>query len=87
MTKSLRASLQQSRARLRKKSQRGYRPEEIAEARAAAAQAKAEYEQRKKWLSPTRYSRGAGRRRPRQSRRKIGRSLISNVTKRLPKKI
>ena len=44
--KELRASLQQSRAAA-EKSQRGFRPEEIAEARAAAAQAKAEYEQRK----------------------------------------
>src|SRR5947207_2372630 len=44
--KELRASLQQSRAAA-EKSQRGYRPEEIAEARGAAAQAKAEYEQRK----------------------------------------
>ena len=36
-----------NRAPARKKPQRGYRPEEIAEARAAAAQAKADYEQRK----------------------------------------
>src|SRR4030088_2077122 len=42
----LRAALQQSRAGA-EKSQRGYRPEEIAEARAVAAQSKAEYEQRK----------------------------------------
>src|SRR3989441_6632463 len=42
----LRAALQQSRAGA-EKSQRGYRPEEIAEARAAAAQAKAEYELKK----------------------------------------
>src|ERR1700675_2570967 len=44
--KELAASLAQSRAAA-EKSQRGYRPEEIAEARAAAAQAKAEYDQRK----------------------------------------
>src|ERR1700694_6352071 len=44
--KELRASLHPSRAAA-EKAQRGYRPEEIAEARAAAAQAKAEYEQRK----------------------------------------
>jgi HlyD family secretion protein len=44
--KELQAALDQSRAAA-EKSQRGYRPEEIAEARAAAAQAKAEYEQRK----------------------------------------
>jgi HlyD family secretion protein len=44
--KELAASLSQSRANA-EKSQRGYRPEEIAEARAAAAQAKAEYDQRK----------------------------------------
>jgi HlyD family secretion protein len=44
--KELQASLEQSRAAA-EKSQRGFRPEEIAEARAAAAQAKAEYEQRK----------------------------------------
>ncbi len=42
--KELAASLAQSRAAA-EKSQRGYRPEEIAEARAAAAQAKAEYDQ------------------------------------------
>jgi RND family efflux transporter MFP subunit len=42
----LRAALQESRAGA-EKSQRGYRPEEIAEARAAAAQAKAEYELKK----------------------------------------
>src|SRR6266852_8606131 len=42
----LRAALQQSSAGA-EKSQRGYRPEEIAEARAAAAQAKAEYELKK----------------------------------------
>jgi len=44
--KELAASLGQSRAAA-EKSQRGYRPEEIAEARAAAAQAKAEFDQRK----------------------------------------
>jgi HlyD family secretion protein len=44
--KELSASLQQSKANA-EKSQRGYRPEEIAEVRAAAAQAKADYEQRK----------------------------------------
>src|SRR5229473_2118709 len=44
--KELAASLAQSRAAA-EKSQRGYRPEEIAEARAAAAQAKAEYELKK----------------------------------------
>jgi HlyD family secretion protein len=44
--KELLASLAQSRAAA-EKSQRGYRPEEIAEARAAAAQAKAEYDQKK----------------------------------------
>ncbi len=44
--KELQAALEQSRAAA-EKSQRGFRPEEIAEARAAAAQAKAEYEQRK----------------------------------------
>ena len=44
--RELRAALQQSRAGA-EKSQRGYRPEEIAEARAAAAQAKAEYELKK----------------------------------------
>src|SRR5271166_2747771 len=43
--KELAASLAASRAAA-EKSQRGYRPEEIAEARATAAQAKAEYEQR-----------------------------------------
>src|SRR5271167_1973577 len=43
--KELLASLNQSRAAA-EKSQRGYRPEEIAEARAAAAQAKADYEMR-----------------------------------------
>jgi HlyD family secretion protein len=43
--KELLASLAQSRAAA-EKSQRGYRPEEIAEARAAAAQAKAEYDQK-----------------------------------------
>jgi membrane fusion protein YbhG len=42
----LKASLEQSRA-IAEKSQRGYRPEEIAEARASAAQAKAEYELKK----------------------------------------
>jgi multidrug resistance efflux pump len=41
----LQAALEQSRAAAQK-AQRGYRPEEIAEARAATAQAKAEYEQR-----------------------------------------
>jgi HlyD family secretion protein len=44
--RELRAALQQSRATA-EKAQRGYRPEEIAEARAAAAAAQAEYEQRK----------------------------------------
>jgi HlyD family secretion protein len=44
--KELDASLAQSRAAA-EKMQRGYRPEEIAEARAATAQAKAEYDQRK----------------------------------------
>ena len=44
--KELAASLGQSRAAA-EKSQRGYRPEEIAEARAAASQAKAEFDQRK----------------------------------------
>jgi HlyD family secretion protein len=44
--KELKASLAQSRATA-EKSERGFRPEEIAEARAAAAQAKAEYDQRK----------------------------------------
>jgi HlyD family secretion protein len=44
--KELQAALEQSRAAA-EKSQRGYRPEEIAEARAAAAQAKADYEQRR----------------------------------------
>jgi HlyD family secretion protein len=44
--KELLASLAQSRAAA-EKAQRGYRPEEIAEARAAVAQAKAEYDQRK----------------------------------------
>jgi multidrug resistance efflux pump len=44
--RELRASLQQSRAAA-EKAERGYRPEEIAEARAAAEAAKAEYEQRK----------------------------------------
>jgi HlyD family secretion protein len=44
--KELQASLEQSRATAQK-AQRGYRPEEIEEARAAAAAAKAEYEQRK----------------------------------------
>src|SRR5438067_13879037 len=43
----LRASLDQSRANAQK-SKRGFRPEEIAEARAAALQAKAAYELRKK---------------------------------------
>jgi multidrug resistance efflux pump len=43
--KELLASLDQSRANA-EKSSRGFRPEEIAEARAAAMQAKAEYEQR-----------------------------------------
>ncbi len=45
--KELQASLEQSRATA-EKAQRGYRPEEIAEARAVSAQAGAEYEQRKK---------------------------------------
>lgn len=45
--KELRAALQQSHATA-EKAERGYRPEEIAEARAAAEQAAAEYEQRKK---------------------------------------
>ena len=44
--RELRASLQQARAAA-EKAQRGYRPEEIAEARAGAEAAKAEYEQRK----------------------------------------
>src|SRR4029077_15808292 len=44
--KELEAALEQSRANA-EKSQRGFRPEEIAEARAAAAQAKADYELRK----------------------------------------
>lgn len=44
--KELLASLDVSRANA-EKSQRGYRPEEIAEARAATAQAKADYDQRK----------------------------------------
>ncbi len=44
--KELKASLAQSRAAA-EKSERGFRPEEIAEARAAAAQARAEYDQRK----------------------------------------
>jgi membrane fusion protein YbhG len=44
--KELQASLAQSRAAA-EKSERGYRPEEIAEVRAAAAQAKAEYDQRR----------------------------------------
>src|SRR5271156_5125145 len=44
--KELKASLAQSRAAA-EKSERGFRPEEIAEARASAAQAKAEYDQRK----------------------------------------
>jgi HlyD family secretion protein len=44
--KELQAALEQSRAAA-EKSQRGFRPEEIAEARAAAAQAKADYEQRR----------------------------------------
>jgi multidrug resistance efflux pump len=44
--KELQAALDQSRAAA-EKARRGYRPEEIAEARAAFAQAKAEYEQRK----------------------------------------
>ena len=43
--KELQASLDQSRAAAQK-AERGYRPEEIAEARGAAAAAKAEYEQR-----------------------------------------
>jgi HlyD family secretion protein len=43
--KELLASLDQSRAAA-EKAQRGYRPEEIAEARAAAAEAKADYEMR-----------------------------------------
>lgn len=44
--KELLAELEQSRAAA-EKARRGYRPEEIAEARAAAAEAKAEYEQRR----------------------------------------
>src|SRR5580658_8999615 len=44
--KELLASLEQSRAAA-EKAQRGYRPEEIAQMRAAAAAAKAEYDQRK----------------------------------------
>ena len=44
--KELQASLEQSRANA-EKARRGYRPEEIAEARAVAAQAKAEYELKK----------------------------------------
>jgi multidrug resistance efflux pump len=44
--KELLASLEESRAAA-EKAERGFRPEEIAEARAAAAQAKAEYDQRK----------------------------------------
>src|SRR5437879_6637290 len=44
--KELQAALEQSRATAQK-AERGYRPEEIKEARAAAAGAKAEYEQRK----------------------------------------
>src|SRR5271167_4989944 len=44
--KELQAALEQSRA-ASEKSQRGYRPEEIAEARAAAAQAKADYEMKR----------------------------------------
>src|ERR1700736_4505653 len=44
--KELQAALEQSQAAA-EKSRRGYRPEEIAEVRAAAAEAKAEYEQRK----------------------------------------
>src|SRR4029077_7815753 len=44
--KELEAALEQSRANA-EKSQRGFRPEEIAEARAAAAQAKADYELRR----------------------------------------
>src|SRR5271169_5691613 len=44
--KELQAALEQSRAAA-EKSQRGFRPEEIAEARAAAAQARADYEQRR----------------------------------------
>ena len=44
--KELQAALEQSRANA-EKAQRGFRPEEIAEARAAASQAKAEYELRK----------------------------------------
>src|SRR5215472_2680247 len=43
--KELQASLEQSRANA-EKAQRGYRPEEIAEARAASLQAKADYELR-----------------------------------------
>src|ERR1700751_2191069 len=42
--RELRAELDQTRAAAQK-ARRGYRPEEIAEARAAAAEAKAEYEQ------------------------------------------
>lgn len=44
--KELQAALEQSRANAQK-TERGYRPEEIAEARAAAEQAKADYELRK----------------------------------------
>jgi len=44
--KELQAALDQSKAAA-EKARRGYRPEEIAEARAAVAEAKAEYEQRK----------------------------------------
>src|SRR5271165_3131451 len=44
--KELQASLEQSRASA-EKAQRGYRPEEIEEARAIAEQAKADYELRK----------------------------------------
>src|SRR2546422_8366521 len=44
--KELRASLEQSRANA-EKARRGYRPEEIAEARAVGAQAKADYELKK----------------------------------------
>jgi len=44
--KELQAALSQSRAAA-EKAVRGFRPEEIAEARAAAAQAKADYDQRR----------------------------------------
>src|SRR5256885_6254172 len=51
--KELQAALEQSRATAQK-ARRGYRPEEIEEARAAAAGAKAEYEQRKNGRSEER---------------------------------